>query len=135
MTEAPATRVDPPALFTGFVVVLISVLFGLFLLGLHHLKVNLNLFPAAGTGLLLNVVFLGSLGLVLVMLAKFWLSWTFIETIQCFLITSNPWNTQFCPSRWPPTTPSSISRRTDVSTYMSVLSQLNQTLSMFFAVC
>lgn len=34
MTEAPETRVDPPAMFTGFVVLLLCVLFVIFLWGL-----------------------------------------------------------------------------------------------------
>lgn len=88
MTEAPPTRVDPPATFTLFVTVLIVLLFVLFLWGLSYQKANLKLFPSDGMGLLLNVVFLGSLGLVLVMLFKFWVSWTFIETFQYFLVVS-----------------------------------------------
>lgn len=88
MTEAPPSRIDPPAMFTFFVTALIVLLFVIFLYGLNYQKVNLSLFPSDGTGLLLNVVFLGSLGLVLVMLFKFWVSWTFIETFQYFLIVS-----------------------------------------------
>jgi hypothetical protein len=88
MTEAPATRVDPPALFTGFVVLLICLLFGLFLWGLNHQKLNLSLFPADGVGLLLNVLFIGSLGLVIFMLFKFWSCWNFIQTIQYLIVTS-----------------------------------------------
>lgn len=88
MTEAPATRIDPPATFTLFVTVLIVVLFAVFLWGLNYQKVNLRLFPSDGAGLLLNVVFLGCLGGVLVMLIKFWVSWTFIETFQYFVVVS-----------------------------------------------
>lgn len=78
MTQAPATRVDPPVLFTGFIVVVLGVLFAVFLWGLSYQKANLNLFPSDGTGMIMNVVFLGCLGLVLFVLFKFWLSWTFI---------------------------------------------------------
>lgn len=89
MTQPPTTRVDPPALFTGFVVVVLIGLFGIFVWGLSYQKVNLRLFPTDGAGLFLNFVFLGCLGLVLFMLFKFWISWTFIETIQYFLLGSN----------------------------------------------
>lgn len=88
LTEPPAQRIDPPNLFTGFVVLLIIILFSIFLYGLSYQKVNFNLFPTDGKGFLLNVVFLGFLGLVLFMLLKFWINWTFIQTIQWFLITS-----------------------------------------------
>lgn len=88
MTEAPAQRVDPPAMFTGFVVLIIVALFAIFLYGLSYQKVNFKLFPSDGTGFLLNAVFLGCLGLVLFMLLKFWINWTFIQTIQYFLVTS-----------------------------------------------
>jgi hypothetical protein len=92
MTEAPPTRIDPPATFTFFVTVLIVVLFAIFLYGLGYQKVNFSLFPSDGTGLLFNLVFLGSLGVVLVMLFKFWVSWTFIETFQYFVIVSKNGN-------------------------------------------
>lgn len=88
LTEAPAQRIDPPATFTGFIVLLIIVFFSIFLYGLSYQKVNFSLFPTDGSGFLLNAVFLGCLGLVLFMLLKFWINWTFIETIQYFLITS-----------------------------------------------
>jgi len=78
LTEAPAQRVDPPAIFTGFVVVLLVALFSIFLYGLSYQKVNFSLFPSDGTGFLLNVVFIGCLGLVLFMLLKFWINWTFL---------------------------------------------------------
>ncbi len=90
MTEAPATRIDPPAIFTAFVVILLCMLFAIFLWGLSHQKLNLNLFPSDGTGLLLNVLFLGALGLVMFTLMKFWINWTFIETIQFLTLTSKP---------------------------------------------
>jgi hypothetical protein len=88
MTEAPPTRVDPPQIFTGFVTILIILLFVVFLWGLNYQKVNLNLFPRDGAGLLLNLVFIGSLSLVLFMLVKFWVNWTFIETFQYFIVVS-----------------------------------------------
>lgn len=88
MTEPPATRVDPPAIFTIFVTVVIILLFAIFLYGLQHQKVNLSLFPSDGVGFLVNILFLASLGVVLVMLFKFWVSWTFIETFQYFVVVS-----------------------------------------------
>ena len=45
LTEAPALRIDPPATFTGFIVLLISVFFSIFLYGLSYQKLNLSLFP------------------------------------------------------------------------------------------
>lgn len=89
MTQPPASRIDPPPLFTSFVVVVLAGLFGIFLWGLSYQKVNLSMFPTDGAGVFLNFVFLGCLGLVLFMLFKFWLSWTFIETVQYFLLGSN----------------------------------------------
>ncbi len=88
MTEPPATRVDPPAIFTIFVTGVIVLLFAVFLYGLIYQRANLSLFPGDGVGLLVNVVFLGSLGVVVVMLFKFWISWTFIETFQYFVVAS-----------------------------------------------
>ena len=88
MTEAPAQRVDPPSTFTAFIVVLIIVLFIIFLMGLAHQKLNLNLFPLGGIGFIFNVIFLACLGIVLFFLFQFWINWTFIQTIQCFLIAS-----------------------------------------------
>lgn len=89
LTEAPPTRVDPPQIFTTFVTILIVALFVIFLWGLNYQKVNLNLFPVDGTGFILNIFFIGCLSLVLFILVKFWVNWTFIETIQCFTIVSN----------------------------------------------
>jgi len=86
MTEAPAQRVDPPALFTGFVCVILVVLFCIFLMGLNHQKANFNLFPSGGIGSLTNLIFLGCLALVLLWLVKFWISWTFLDTVQYFFI-------------------------------------------------
>ena len=86
MTEAPAERVDPPALFTGFVCVVMVLLFCLFLYGLNHQKANLNLFPGNGMGSILNLVFLGCFILVFYMLIKFWLSWNFLDTVKYFII-------------------------------------------------
>lgn len=88
MTQPPAVRVDPPAMFTGFVVVLLVILFCIFVLGLNYQKLNFNSFPAEGKGVILNMVFLGCLGLVLFMLLKFWLEWTFIETMKYCLLGS-----------------------------------------------
>lgn len=78
LTEPPAQRIDPPTLFTGFVVLLIIILFSIFLYGLSYQKVNFSLFPTDGKGFLLNTLFLGCLGLVLFILLKFWINWTFI---------------------------------------------------------
>lgn len=86
MTEAPPTRVDPPASFTGFVTLLIVVLFAIFLWGLNFQKVNFSLFPSSGAGLILNLIFIGSLSLILYMLFQFWLNWNFIETFQYFIV-------------------------------------------------
>ena len=88
MTEPPATRVDPPAMFTGFVVVVHCIIFVIFLAGLSYQKVNFNLFPSDGMGSILNLVFLGCLGLVLFMLLQFWLCWTFLQTVQYFILSS-----------------------------------------------
>ena len=113
MTEAPPKRVDPPASFTGFIVILLCVLFGIFLWGISYQKLNFSLFPSDGTGMILNVLFIASLGLVLFMLFKFWMSWNFIKTIQCFIITSNIIITQSCPFRLLLITPLFISVRVD----------------------
>ena len=78
LTEAPAVRVDPPQSFTAFVTLLVAALFVVFLWGLGYQKANLNLFPSDGVGLIVNGVFLGLMGVVLFMLWKFWVSWTFI---------------------------------------------------------
>ena len=78
MTEAPSERVDPPAMFTGFIMILLVVLLVLFVWGLMHQGLNLNLFPSGGVGSMINLVFLGCLGLVLFMLTRFWISWTFL---------------------------------------------------------
>ena len=78
MTEAPAERIDPPAIFTGFICVVMVILFALFLMGLSHQKVNFSLFPSSGIGSILNLVFLVCLGLVLFWLLKFWINWTFL---------------------------------------------------------
>jgi hypothetical protein len=88
LTEPSAPRVDPPSTFTAFTVILIVVLFIIFVVGLFHQKLNLNLFPSGGVGLITNFIFVGCLGLVLFFLFKFWSSWTFIETIQCFVLAS-----------------------------------------------
>jgi hypothetical protein len=86
MTEAPPKREDPPASFTGFVTLLIVILFVIFLWGLNYQKVNLSLFPSSGAGLILNLIFIGSLSLILYMLFQFWLNWNFIETFQYFIV-------------------------------------------------
>ena len=88
MTEAPSERVDPPAMFTGFIMILLVVLLVFFVWGLMHQGLNLNLFPSGGIGSMMNLVFLGCLGLVLFMLTRFWISWTFLETIQYFALAS-----------------------------------------------
>lgn len=88
MTEAPPTRVDPPKTFTIFVTLVLVILFAVFLYGLSYQKANLSLLPRDGTGLLLNLVFLASLGGILYMLFQFWLNWSFIETFQYFAIVS-----------------------------------------------
>lgn len=113
MTEPPAERIDPPSLFTGFICVVLVVLFGLFLMGLNHQKVNFNLFPSSGVGSLFNLIFLGCLGLVLFMLLKFYVDWSFIETIKYFILAGNPFVIQFYLFHLPQTTPLSISKRTD----------------------
>jgi len=78
MTEPPTKRIDPPQTFTGFVVILIVLLFAVFLFGLSYQKVNISLFPKDGTGFILNALFIGSLGLILWVLFQFWINWTFI---------------------------------------------------------
>ena len=55
----------------------------LFLYSLQHLKINLNSFPFNDpNGMLLNVAFLGCIGLLFFTIVQFWLSWTFIETVR-----------------------------------------------------
>ena len=88
MTEPPSERIDPPAMFTGFVCVLLILLFGIFLKGLVHQKANLSLFPSDGTGSLFNLIFLGVLGLFFIMLLQFYIKWTFIETVNYFILAS-----------------------------------------------
>jgi hypothetical protein len=90
------------------------VLFFVFLMGLAHQKANFSLFPSSGTGSLLNVVFLVALGLVFFMLLQFFISWTFIETVQWFVLASSSFLTKFCHFRWLRITPSSISSEADV---------------------
>jgi len=113
LTEPPATRVDPPSLFTGFVVLIIIALFLVFLWGLSYQKVNLTLLPSDGVGLVLNLAFLGCLSLVLVMLIKFWLSWSFIETMQYFVLACILCPSQSYPWLYQQTTLLSIFARTD----------------------
>ena len=86
MTEAPAERVDPPEIFTGFVSLVLVGLFLVFLWGLSYQGVNFNLFPKNGLGMLLNLVWLGLAGGVVYVLAKFWLQWTFICTVQVLVV-------------------------------------------------
>lgn len=121
MTEAPAQRIDPPAIFTGFVCVVLVVLFGLFLMGLNHQKVNFNLFPSSGLGSIFNLVFLGCLGLVLFMLMKFFIDWTFIETLKYFILARKLVLIQFCLFRSLQTTPLFISKRTECDCLSSLI--------------
>lgn len=86
MTEAPAKRVDPPQMFTGFVSLVLVGLFLVFLWGLNYQGVNFNLFPKDSLGMLLNLVWLGLAGGVVYVLFKFWLQWTFICTMQVLLV-------------------------------------------------
>jgi|JI9StandDraft_2_1071091.scaffolds.fasta_scaffold179821_2 hypothetical protein len=78
MTQAPATREDPPALFTSFVVILLIGLFAGWLWGLWYQGANLKLFPSRGAGFLLNIGWLVCLGGVFWVLLEFWLEWTFL---------------------------------------------------------
>ena len=89
MTEAPAKRVDPPQIFTGFVSMVLVVLFLVFLWGLMYQGVNFNLFPKDGVGMIINWVWLGLAGGVVYVLVKFWLGWTFISTMQVLLVVRN----------------------------------------------
>ena len=75
-------------MFTGFIMLVLCLIFVIFLAGLSYQKVNLNLFPTDGMGSILNLVFLGCLGLILFMLLQFWLSWTFLQTVQYFVLAS-----------------------------------------------
>lgn len=75
-------REDPQSTFTLFVVLLIVISFIGFLGSLSHLKVNISLFPSSGTGAILNILFLGLIGGIVYVLVKFWLTWTFIETVK-----------------------------------------------------
>ena len=60
-------------------------------------KANFNLFPSGGIGSLTNLIFLGCLGLVLLWLIKFWISWTFLDTVQYFFIAGTFRITQVLP--------------------------------------
>lgn len=68
------------------------VLLGVFAKGLRYLKVNADLFPREAAGLVLNCVFIVAFGVVLVMLGKFWVSWTFLSTLQYILVMSTSRN-------------------------------------------
>ena len=61
----------------------------IFLFGLYHLKVNVNLLLEGGKGLVLNVVLIGLVMVNMVFLFKFWLGWRFIETVQNFFWLCN----------------------------------------------
>lgn len=91
MTDPPATRVDPPQIFTAFAVLLIVGFTLVFLYGLSYLNVNLKLFPTdSSVGLITNIGFLGVLATVLYFLLQFWLNWTFLETLQNLLLIILP---------------------------------------------
>lgn len=76
-------KIDTPAIFTLFATVLVVVSVGLFAYSLQHLKLNLNSFPFNDpNGMLLNIAFLGCIGLLFFILVQFWLSWTFLETVR-----------------------------------------------------
>ena len=57
--------------------------------GLKHLRVNIKLLMGSGSGFVLNLVLIGLLVVNLVFLCKFWLVWTFLETIQYMFWLSN----------------------------------------------
>ena len=81
-SDPPQERVDPPQIFTAFVLVLNVVMTLIFVYGLSYLGVNLKLLMESGSGMLLNMVLIGLLGLNLLFLFKFWMEWTFLNTIQ-----------------------------------------------------
>ena len=77
-TSAPSERVDPPRIFTFFVVLLILAVNAGFVYGLNHLKVNAVVFPRLSTGFLMNFAFIILLMMNLGILMKFWINWTFL---------------------------------------------------------
>jgi|LakMenEpi03Aug12_release.lakeMendotaPanAssembly.Ray.scaffolds.fasta_scaffold186375_1 hypothetical protein len=77
-TSEPPARVDPPKIFTIFVVLLIIALNAIFVFGLNYLKVNVGLFPKSSSGFMTNLLFLVILTANLSILFKFWINWTFI---------------------------------------------------------
>ena len=91
LTNPPAERIDPPKIFTAFAVLLIVAFTLIFLYGLSHLKVNFQLFPTdSSTGLMTNIAFVGILAIVLYFLLQFWINWTFLKTLQYFLMIILP---------------------------------------------
>lgn len=81
----PESRIDPPQIFTTFILILM-VLFTVFLLyGLFvYLKVNFKQLPSSGLGVILNLALIALIVTNLVFLIKFWLSWNFITTVNNF---------------------------------------------------
>jgi len=59
------------------------------LYGLNYLKVNVSLFPKSSVGFLTNVGFLAILMANLAILLKFWINWTFLDTLQYLSLLSN----------------------------------------------
>ena len=82
-------RVDPPAAFTIFIVILMGIFTLVLFYGIFgHLKANFRLLPSDGVGLVLNLALIALLFVNLVFLAKFWLEWNFITTmINLFWLT------------------------------------------------
>lgn len=73
-TNAPEQRIDPPATFTIFLVIIMAIFTAIFYYGVFgHLKANIKLLPSDGVGLLLNIGLISLLAVNLVFLAKFWL--------------------------------------------------------------
>ena len=81
-SDPPQERVDPPQIFTAFVLVLDVVMTIIFFYGLSYLGVNVKLLMESGSGLVLNVILIGLLLVNMLFLFKFWMEWTFLNTIQ-----------------------------------------------------
>lgn len=70
--------------------IVILAINAVFVYGLNYLKVNVNLFPKSSTGFLMNIGLVVIIMANLTILLKFWISWTFLETLQYLFILIVP---------------------------------------------
>jgi hypothetical protein len=61
---------------------------GIFVFGLNYLKVNVSDFPKTSVGFLVSAGFLAILMANLAILLKFWINWTFLDTLQYLSLLS-----------------------------------------------